>query len=105
MPDHLEHRPDAGEGREPDLLVALRKIRYELTALQARVSDALTLAAALNLPAPERVTCDRCGASFKGSRALAEHAYLQHEGPEPAHWLEAEALAIDDAAAGGRTEG
>jgi hypothetical protein len=69
----------------------LRGIRYETTAIQAKVSDAMKLLATLKLEDVSRPKCERCGASFAGSLSLSEHLYLAHDGPEPVHWLEAEA--------------
>lgn len=77
MPDH-------------EILELARKIRYDLTALQAKTSELLTMAARLEAPDATSVTCPHCGLRFKGPRTLAEHVYQLHDGPEPEHWLQAE---------------
>lgn len=83
MPDH-------------ELLEIARKIRYDLTAAQAKLSELLRAAAELEPPGePHR--CSHCALPFRGPRGLAEHLYVQHDGPEPAHWVEAERLAEDAA--------
>ena len=41
---------------------------------------------------PVHNRCSHCGLTF-GPRKLAEHLYQLHDGPEPDHWLEAEARA------------
>lgn len=78
---------------EPEVFEVLRKLRYDLTAAQAKLSEALGLLAEMNLPMTERPVCPDCGVAVKGERSLAEHRYHAHEGPEPQHWLEAERLA------------
>lgn len=42
-----------------------------------------------------RVACPHCGVSLGGPRILAEHVYNAHDGPTPAHYLEAEAASLD----------
>jgi hypothetical protein len=37
--------------------------------------------------------CPECGVRLAGPRKLAEHRYVIHTGPEPAHWVEAERAA------------
>lgn len=79
--------------RDHELVKALKTLRYDLTALQAKVSDMLTLAARLPAPARESdVECPSCGLRFEGERRLAEHVFHVHRGPEPAHWRD-EAIA------------
>lgn len=74
-----------------DLVAALQKIRYDATAIQAKVTDALNMVAALNLPNPEAVVCPCCGVVLKTERGLAEHLYRLHDRPVPEHWREANA--------------
>lgn len=74
-----------------EILELARTIRYDLTALQAKLSELIRLAG--EKTDRETHTCPDCGLGFKGSMSLAEHRYVQHDGPEPAHWLEAEARA------------
>jgi len=73
-----------------------RKIRFDLTAAQVKVTELLKELAALELPS-EAPACERCGVKVRGPRTLAEHIYLSHGGPEPAHWLEIEARSVDAA--------
>lgn len=76
-----------------DVLELLKKMRYDLTAMQAKLSDAIEAFTSLNLPAQHEVRCERCGLRFRGALSLAEHLHTSHDGPLPAHWLEAERLA------------
>ena len=76
-----------------DIFELLKRMRYDLTALQAKLTDAQNMLAALNLPAQREVKCDVCGLRFRGTLSLAEHLHVSHNGPLPAHWLEAERLA------------
>lgn len=74
---------------QPDheILAALKTIRYDLTALQAKLSDLITLAARLPAPnPPDTVTCPSCGLEHTSQRRLAEHTYHVHQGPEPDHY-------------------
>lgn len=74
-----------------EILEIAKTIRYDLTALQGKLSELMRMAA--ELPEPDeasRPRCPSCGIKFKGVRALAVHTYQMHDGPEPAHWLEAE---------------
>jgi hypothetical protein len=77
-----------------DLYDVLRKLRYDLTAAQAKVTDALNILAALNLADVPAECCPACGLEFPGPNTLAEHLYVSHDGPEPELWLAAEALAV-----------
>lgn len=85
MPDH-------------EILEQAKRIRYDLTALQAKVTELIRMAS--QLPEPDQHTrprCPNCGLTLKGPRTLAEHTYHVHDGPEPEHWREDE----QPAAAGG----
>lgn len=77
-----------------ELLELARKIRYDLTACQGKLSDLMREIAALEIPDARAARC-HCGLSCRGPAALAEHVYLAHDGPVPAHWERAEALAAD----------
>lgn len=78
---------------EHELLIGLKKLRYDLTGMQMKVSELLRLAATMDLPAPTQRECQKCKATFRGPLSLAEHDYLSHGGPLPAHWARAEAMA------------
>ena len=80
------------EPADHEIVQALKKLRYDLTAMQAKVSDLLTMAAALNLEPAEVHAC-RCGLRFPSQRRLAEHVYTSHDGPEPEHWRQTEGAA------------
>lgn len=81
--------------REHDLVALLKRMRYDLTDLQMKVTDALNMVATLNLPDPAAVICPEpnCGVTLRSERKLAEHLYQLHDGPEPEHWRQAETLA------------
>jgi hypothetical protein len=81
-----------------DLYDVLRRLRYDLTSAQAKVTDALNILTALNLADSPAERCHVCGLEFRGPQTLAEHIYVSHDGAEPAHWLAAEALAGIDLA-------
>jgi hypothetical protein len=72
-----------------EILELAKKIRYDLTALQAKTSELLQMAARLEPPAPP-IICPECQLPFKGPKTLAEHRYQQHDGPLPEHWATAE---------------
>jgi hypothetical protein len=84
-------------GTEHPLVVELAKVQYDLTALKVRVSEIQRQVAALGLALPDEHRCDDCGVVFRSESRLAEHRYTSHEGPDPAHWIEAEARSADDA--------
>lgn len=75
--------------REDGLVAVLKKIRYDLTSAQQKLSDAMRMVATLDIAdAGEKTPCPKCGVKLAGPRTLAEHDYHSHDGPEPAHWLE-----------------
>ena len=67
--------------QEHELFDVARKLRYDLTAAQAKVTDLLNMLAALNLPQLEKVTCPRCGVPIHGDRGLEFHMQNVHDGP------------------------
>lgn len=85
------------EPQEHELLVLARKLRYDLTGMQVKVSELIRALAALDLPEPSQGECEKCHTLFSGKLSLAEHIYLSHDGPEPEHWKEAERLAAQEA--------
>ncbi|HEX5370052.1 MAG TPA: hypothetical protein VFY10_11610 [Dehalococcoidia bacterium] len=78
-----------------DLYDLLNKIRYDTTAIQAKISDAFKILNELNLPDQPQAICPRCGLGFKGPNTLAEHIHNSHDGPVPAHWLAIEKRSIE----------
>lgn len=73
----------AAKPEEPEIFEILRKIRYDLTAAQAKVTEALNTVAAMNLPVPRagEHNCRSCDFSFGSERALALHMQNVHGGP------------------------
>lgn len=74
-----------------EIVEQAKRIRYDLTALQAKVSELLRMAGQLPAPdPPATVTCPEphCQLRLPGPKALAEHSYHVHHGPEPDHWHE-----------------
>lgn len=82
---------------EHEALVLAKKLRFDLTSCQAKLSDLLRMLASMDLPEPSQRECPTCHAVFPGGLSLSEHDYLSHGGPDPEHWLEAERLS-DEAA-------
>jgi hypothetical protein len=72
----------------------LKKIRMNLSALQAQVTDLYGILNELDIRDSERPRCPSCGLTFKGAVGLAEHRYISHGGEVPAHWVEAEARSV-----------
>lgn len=81
-----------------DLLELAKKLRYDLTGMQVKVTELITGLAALNLPAAG-YPCPTCNLKFKGPLSLAEHVYISHGGPVPEHWERAERQADAEPAA------
>lgn len=79
-----------------------RKIRMDLTAAQAKLTDLVNLLNDLQLEDRPRPTCPHCRITFRQQMALAEHVYTSHDGPVPVHWLEAEARSLDPVQPEGR---
>lgn len=66
-------------GQEPEVFEIARKLRYDLTGLQANVTALLNALAALNLPMDtSEYVCPKCGADRKGPRALRDHLQNVH---------------------------
>lgn len=94
---NFEPPPDIAD-REVGLLAVLKKLRYDLTSCQAKLTDAMKMVAALDIAeAGDRVACPRCGVKCAGPNTMAEHMYHSHGGPEPEHWLAIEAMSEEAA--------
>ena len=68
MPDH-------------EILEIARKIRYDLTTVQAKLSELMRLAALLEAPDDDARTCPECGLharALPASATLADHRYRAH---------------------------
>ncbi len=76
-----------------DAFDMLKRIRMDLTAAQAKITDLNNILSEMNLTDRARPKCSTCGLSFKHSLARDEHLYHAHDGPEPPAWLAAEQLA------------
>lgn len=64
-----------------EILELAKTIRYDLTALQAKVTELLTMAARLEAPDPDSRTCPECGllaASLPQGATLTDHRYRAH---------------------------
>jgi hypothetical protein len=61
-----------------DLYDLLNKIRYDTTAIQAKVTDALAILADLHLEEREVTKCPKCNIPLSGPRRLAEHLENVH---------------------------
>jgi hypothetical protein len=67
---------------EPEIFEILRKIRYDLTAAQTKVTEALNTLGSMDLPSePDGLDCPICGVNKRGERALAIHITNVHGGP------------------------
>ena len=66
---------------EPEIFEVVRKLRYDLTAAQAKVTDVLNMLASMNLPVQAKQSCPRCGVPLRGDRALEFHVQNVHDGP------------------------
>lgn len=73
-----------------DLYEMLRKIRYDLTAAQGKLTDVFAMLGELNVQDTPANVCETCGCAFRASALLAEHRYTSHEGPVPDHWVRIE---------------
>jgi len=83
-----------------ELLTLAKKLRYDLTGMQVKVTELITGLSALDIPV-DGYPCPRCGTKFKGSTSLAEHVYISHGGPVPEHWERAEQMAEEPAEGAG----
>lgn len=64
---------------EPDIYGMVRKLRYDLTAMQAKVSDILEELSRLNLPAQTtNWKCKHCGIEKRTEELLNAHIELIH---------------------------
>jgi hypothetical protein len=79
-----------------DLYDMLRKIRYDLTAAQGKLTDTFQILGELNIQDAPAHKCE-CGLTFRAATLLAEHVYHSHNGPEPEHWVRIEAISQEPA--------
>lgn len=80
---------------EPEIFEVLRKIRYDTTAIQAKITDALTMLANMNLPDTQTKNhiCPKphCRIGFHTAERLAEHMRNVHDPIPPLTAEEAQA--------------
>jgi hypothetical protein len=82
--------------RDVGLAAVLRKVRYDLTSAQSKLTEAMRMVATLDIGEEgERIECPTCGASLPGPRTLAEHVHVSHGGPVPEQWLAIEERSAD----------
>lgn len=66
---------------EHEIVEQAQRIRYDLTALQAKVTELLAMAAKLPEPNPGTRTCPECGLPAKAlpqGATLADHRHRAH---------------------------
>jgi hypothetical protein len=100
MRDRKPFVPPAADPQDHELVNQLKRIRFDLTDLQGKVSEALRMAGALNLEPHTPHTCPECKAAgntfdLRTATKLAEHRFHSHDGPLPDHYQTAERLADD----------
>jgi hypothetical protein len=78
------------------IMAALSKAQYDLTSAQAWLAEVKRQVAALGIAPAVKHDCNDCGLALPSAYKLAEHRYLQHDGPTPEHWEQSEALAAPD---------
>ncbi len=64
-----------------EILQLAKTIRYDLTALQAKLTELLTMAARLPAPDPDERTCPECrlpAAALPQGTTLADHRHRAH---------------------------
>lgn len=74
-----------------DIYKLLDAIDHHHRSALAKSTELRAYISALNLKAPSDHTCPKCKIHHAARHLLDEHMYHAHNGPEPAHWLEAEA--------------
>lgn len=78
-----------------ELWQVLDALQMDLRAASAKLVEVRARVSSLDLPDATNVPCPHCTRKLTGPRALAEHLYNLHDGPEPAHYAEIAARAID----------
>lgn len=84
MSEHGQALPPKPDRHE--LWEVLDAIQMDLRAANAKMTEARSILAQINLPDPTAVACPRCGLKRTGPRSLAEHMYIAHDGALPEHW-------------------
>lgn len=68
-----------------ELLEIAKKIRYDTTAIQAKLTELMDGIAALPIEDAPKTVCPHCGPIPGGPRTLAEHLHVSHGHPLPDH--------------------
>ena len=90
------------EPQDHELLAQLKRIRYDLTALQGKLTEALAMAGRAKLDTHTNThVCPECKTAgithdLRGTMKLSEHRYHSHNGPLPDHYAKAEQLATHE---------
>ncbi len=66
-------------GMADDLFELLKGIRYDATAIQAKVSDALRMLSSMNLPEPGANVCPKCGITVSRPTSMSDHLRVSHD--------------------------
>jgi len=78
-----------------DVFDLLNKIRYDTTAIQAKLTDAINALRELNLSEQPVAKCPHCELETRGERTLAEHLHNLHDGPIPEYYAAIESRSLD----------
>lgn len=88
--------PPGVADRDVGLGAVLRKMRYDLSAAQGKLTEAIRMVDALDIGEEgERIPCPTCGVKLQGPITLSEHIRNSHGGPVPDHWLAIENASED----------
>jgi hypothetical protein len=79
--------------RPQDVFDQLKRIRMDLTAAQAKLSDVMKIMAALDMPEPREFRCPypACGIPLHTQRRVDEHLHQVHGSAKPPHWAKEDA--------------
>jgi hypothetical protein len=92
------HLPPEHDPRDHELVTQLKRLRFDLTEMQGKLTEALRMAGTLDLEPHKQHLCPECkdaGVTFdlRSKLKLAEHRYVAHDGPLPDHYAAAEEAA------------
>lgn len=75
-------------GHEHEVWQLLDKLQMDHRAMGAKLTELRAQVAALKLPPPNEHVCPEglCRLTFRSAARLAEHLYVSHDGPLPAHY-------------------
>ena len=75
---------------EHEVWQLLDRLQMDWRSMGARLTELRAQVSALDLPDASAFVCDGCGLRFRSAPRLAEHLYVSHDGPLPAHYAAAE---------------